>query len=51
VKQAGAGFESAEEIPGLLDQLAAGYEAFQSRISLPSIQEVSEQYLKILELI
>ncbi|MBI2333041.1 MAG: glycosyltransferase family 4 protein [Chloroflexi bacterium] len=51
VKQAGVGFESAEEMPGLLNQVADGYEAFQSRISLPSIVEVSEEYLKVLELL
>lgn len=51
VKQAGAGFEAAEQIPELLDQLISQYEAFQSRISVPSINEVSEQYLKVLELI
>lgn len=50
VRQAGAGFDSAEEIPGLLSQVADGYDAFQSCISLPSIQEVSEQYLDVLEL-
>ncbi len=51
VKQAGAGFEAAEQIPALLDQVIESYEAFQSRISLPSIEEVSEEYLKVLELI
>ncbi|MFN8435985.1 MAG: glycosyltransferase [Anaerolineales bacterium] len=51
VKQAGVGFEAAEQIPELLEQLFGQYEAFQARISVPSIQEVSEQYLKVLELI
>ncbi|MFN8435236.1 MAG: glycosyltransferase [Anaerolineales bacterium] len=51
VKQAGVGFEAAEQIPDLLDLLIGQYEAFQSRISVPSIKEVSEQYLKVLELI
>ncbi|MBL8101256.1 MAG: glycosyltransferase family 4 protein [Anaerolineales bacterium] len=51
VKQAGAGFEAAEQIPELLNQLVDGYESFQSRISLPSIEEVSERYLKTLELL
>jgi glycosyltransferase involved in cell wall biosynthesis len=50
VKQAGAGFEAPEQIPNLLDQVAGQYEAFQSRISIPSIEEVSEAYLKVLEL-
>jgi glycosyltransferase involved in cell wall biosynthesis len=51
VKQAGAGFEAAEQIPGLLEQVADQYAIFQSRITVPSIKEVSEQYLKVLELI
>ena len=51
VKQAGAGFEAAEQIPNLLEQITGQYEAFQSHISIPSIKEVSEQYLKVLELI
>lgn len=51
VKQAGAGFEAAEQIPELLEQILSQYEAFQAGISVPSIQEVSEQYLKVLELI
>ncbi len=48
---AGAGFDSAEELPGVLEQVTSQYEAFLSRISNPSIQEVSESYLKVLELI
>lgn len=51
VKQAGAGFEAAEQIPALLDQLIGQYEVFQSNISAPSIKDVSEQYLNVLELI
>ncbi|MBN8579377.1 MAG: glycosyltransferase family 4 protein [Anaerolineae bacterium] len=51
VKQAGAGFEAAEQIPELLSQLTDQYEAVQSRISIPSIKEVSTQYLKVLELV
>ncbi len=51
VKQAGAGFEAAEQIPELLNRIVDGYASFQSQISVPSIQEVSEEYLKVLELI
>lgn len=51
VRQAGAGFEAVEQIPELLNRIVDGYESFQSRISVPSIQEVSEEYLKVLELI
>lgn len=51
VKQAGAGFEAAEQIPELLSKLVNEYEKYQSLISIPSIKEVSEKYLKILELL
>lgn len=51
VGNAGAGFASAEEVPELLEQVTGQYEAFQSRISIPSIREVSERYLQILELV
>jgi len=51
VKQAGIGFEEAEQIPALLDMIVSDYDTFQKRISIPSIQEVSEAYLKVLELI
>lgn len=51
VGNAGAGFDAVEEVPGLLEQVAGRYEAFQSRISIPSIREVSERYLQILELV
>lgn len=50
VKQAGAGFEAAEQIPDLLNQLVSDYEKYQSQISVPNIQEVSTEYLKVLEL-
>jgi glycosyltransferase involved in cell wall biosynthesis len=51
VKQAGGGFEAAEQIPELLNWIVNGYASFQSQISVPSIHEVSEEYLKVLELI
>jgi len=51
VNQAGAGFESAEQIPQLLEEIINRYEYYQSQISNPSIQEVSEVYLKTLELL
>lgn len=50
VGSAGVGFDEAEEIPKVLEQVTSQYEAFQSRISNPSIQKVSEAYLKVLEL-
>ena len=51
VKQAGAGFEAAEQIPDLLNKLVENYEYYQARILVPSIQEVSKEYLKVLELL
>ncbi len=51
VNQAGAGFEAAEQIPELLEKIVDEYDAYHSRISNPSIQEVSKSYLKVLELL
>jgi glycosyltransferase involved in cell wall biosynthesis len=51
VREAGLGFDSAEEIPVLLEKLEVGYEKYQRCIDLPSIQQVTSQYLQILELI
>lgn len=50
VNQAGAGFEAAEQIPALLDAVVESYENFQALISLPSIEDVSQKYLEVLEL-
>ncbi|MFN8384177.1 MAG: glycosyltransferase [Anaerolineales bacterium] len=51
VNQAGVGFEAAEEIPELLDKVVDGYELFQSRIALLSIEDVCKKYLEVLELL
>jgi len=51
VGQAGAGFDEAEHIPELLDKVVDEYEVFRSQIAIPSIREVSEEYLKVLELL
>lgn len=50
VKDAGLGFNSADEIPDLLEKLVSTYEVYQSKINVPSIQSVTDQYLKILGL-
>ena len=50
VKEAGFGFTDREEIPVLLDRLIHEYEERQSAISLPSLQEVTDQYLETLGL-
>lgn len=51
VGNAGLGFEGAEEVPLLLEKIQDQYELFQLQISNPSIHEVSESYLKVLEVI
>jgi glycosyltransferase involved in cell wall biosynthesis len=50
VKNAGLGFDSAEEIPAILNQLVNGYETYQSQIDIPSLYDVTTFYLKTLEL-
>lgn len=50
VKEAGFGFKSAEEVPGLLERLVADYEEYQAAISLPSLAEVTDRYLEVLGL-
>lgn len=49
VGAAGLGFESAEEIPALLDELAAAHDDFRARIAIPSLAEVADRYLEALE--
>lgn len=49
VQKAGLGFEAAEQIPDLLDKVVESYEAIQSLISYPSIEEVCQKYLEVLE--
>lgn len=50
VKDAGFGFDSDEEIPGLLDRLVVEYEHRQALISLPTVEEVADGYLDVLGL-
>jgi glycosyltransferase involved in cell wall biosynthesis len=50
VKDAGFGFLDREEIPGLLDRLVDEYEERQARISLPTLVEIVDRYLEVLEL-
>jgi glycosyltransferase involved in cell wall biosynthesis len=51
VGEAGLGFDSEEEIPHILEKITEEYQMFQSRINNPTLDEVVEQYLKVLELI
>ncbi|MEI7436099.1 MAG: glycosyltransferase [bacterium] len=45
VKQAGLGFEAAEEIPALLDRMMEEKAAFREKICVPKIEDVAERYL------
>lgn len=51
VRQAGLGFDTAEQIPELLDRLVNDYESYQAQISIPSMMYVCTEYLKVLELV
>lgn len=46
--EAGLGYDSAEQIPALLDQVVSDIEHFRSRIRVPRIAEVAERYLAVL---
>lgn len=48
VNGAGLGFESADEIPQMLDALVENYDRFQGRIRVNSLSNVAETYLRIL---
>lgn len=50
VKEAGFGFNTAEEIPLLMVRLTEQYELYQNKITVPTLYEVCESYLKIMEL-
>jgi glycosyltransferase involved in cell wall biosynthesis len=44
----GMGFDSAEEIPAILECISANYESFCGAIKAPDIADVADQYLKVL---
>jgi glycosyltransferase involved in cell wall biosynthesis len=48
--EGGLGFIDEEEIPQLLERIGNEYEAIQSRISLPSLSQVTDGYLSALGL-
>lgn len=50
VKDAGFGFTSREELPGLLDRLVDEYQERQALIFLPSLAEIVDRYLEVLGL-
>lgn len=50
VGEAGLGFDSEEEIPALLERMAQELEAFRADIHAPTIEDVADRYLTVLEL-
>jgi glycosyltransferase involved in cell wall biosynthesis len=50
VGEAGFGFRQPEEIPALLDRLVDEYEDRRAAISLPSLEDVVDEYLEVLGL-
>lgn len=51
VKQAGVGFDAAEQIPAILENIISSYEIFQSQISIPAIERAGDEYLMVLGLL
>jgi glycosyltransferase involved in cell wall biosynthesis len=48
VGEAGLGFREAAEVPALLDALVADYDAYSSRIRVPSLKSTADAYLEVL---
>ncbi|KAK3249331.1 hypothetical protein CYMTET_41236 [Cymbomonas tetramitiformis] len=47
VKEAGLGYDVAEEIPDLLEKMVANYAYYQARINILNIKQVTDMYLKV----
>lgn len=50
VGAAGLGFDTAEQIPALLERMQAEYRLFQEKIKVARIEDVADQYLSVLGL-
>jgi glycosyltransferase involved in cell wall biosynthesis len=50
VGEAGFSFDEETQIPALLERMRDEHEARQSRISLPTLAEIADQYLDLLGL-
>ncbi|MGD9781179.1 MAG: glycosyltransferase family 4 protein [Kiritimatiellia bacterium] len=48
--EAGLGFEKAEDIPALMDQMEKGIEEFRRKICSTRIEDVADQYLEVMGL-
>ena len=51
VNEAGLGFDTPEEIPELIKQVVDHYVSFQQKINVQSLGEVTQEYLRTLELL
>jgi glycosyltransferase involved in cell wall biosynthesis len=50
VQQAGMAFDSPDQIPDILELIIKDYEKFRSNITIPSISEIAQRYLKVMEI-
>lgn len=50
VRNAGLGFDSAEEVPALLDRVVEDHAAYRARIDIPSIAAVAARYAELLRI-
>lgn len=50
VGSAGLPFQTPEQIPALLEQLAARYDHFRTQIRIPSLKDVALEYRKVLDI-
>lgn len=50
VRDAGLPFSTPEEVPGLLEELVAGYEGYRARIAIPSLSHVADHYLAVMKI-
>jgi glycosyltransferase involved in cell wall biosynthesis len=48
VGEAGLGFDNPQEIPALLDRVAASHDDYRGRIAIPSLADVADYYLEAL---
>jgi glycosyltransferase involved in cell wall biosynthesis len=48
VGEAGIGFDEPEELPGVLERLAADPERYRTAIRVPALSEVADRYLEVL---
>ncbi len=51
IGRGGVLFETAEEVPALIDEVCGNYDAYVERIALPSISEIAKSYLEFAQLL